>query len=89
MGSIVDIGAIWIRWYKGDERQYRFSIAYYSSLANSKEEMMEPIHLTGVYSSGKTRDYEVYNLSADGKPVSLRYLIIKVNGNTKKRMRKT
>lgn len=85
MGNVVDVGAIWVKWYKGDERQYRFSVAYYSSLNNSSKEMMEPVHLTGVYSSGTTKDYEVYNLSADGKPVSLRYLIIKVNGNTSKK----
>lgn len=79
MGKVVDVGAIWVRWYKGDERQYKFTIGHMTDDI-SPPTLVE--HVKDVFSTGKTKDYEVYNLSTDGKPVALRYLVIKVNGNT-------
>lgn len=86
MGKIVDVGAIWIKWYRGHERHYKFSIGYMT------DELSQPTlipHLTNVMSAGpdmgkgdeSAGDYEVYNLDANGKTVPLRYIYIRINGN--------
>lgn len=86
MGKIVDVGAIWIKWYRGHERRYKFSIGYMT------DELSQPTlvpHLTDVISAGEgngedSNDYEVYNLDENGKTIPLRYIYIKVNGNDSK-----
>jgi len=79
MGKPVEVGAIWIQWNKGNERQAIFTLG---ASDNIKNFAMVP-GFKKVYSSGETTEYEGYNLSKDvNKLTFARYFLILCEGNT-------
>lgn len=79
MGREIEIGAVWIQWLNGLERQAIFTLG----VSNSPTKFALVPGFDKVYSSGETDDYEGYNLSSNVNELTKgQFILIKVDGNT-------
>jgi hypothetical protein len=82
LGSVVDVGTVWIWWDQGDKRQFIFNIG----TSQTEDEDFKNIWGTDKMSSGTINEYEPYVLgnSTSATPgAKARFINITVNGNTK------
>ena len=89
LGEDSEIGTLWIKWYQGQTRQFKFIIAVATEEQAKKKDDEDRQsfaiipHLDEKYSSGVTDQLEPYNLTTDPEIlVKARYIMIKVYGNT-------
>jgi hypothetical protein len=81
LGSVVDVGTVWIWWDQGDKRNFYFNIG----TSQTEDQDFTNIWTTDKMSSGKVNDFEPYNLvtSTSATPgLKCRFIHITVNGNS-------
>lgn len=78
LGSVVDVGTVWIWWGDGDKRSFYFNIG----TSQTEEQDFSNIWTTDKMSSGKVNEFEPYNLSSTGGVIKCRFIHITVNGNS-------
>lgn len=80
-GQPIDVSTVWVQWLDGDQRQAKFTLGV--SLDNVNSLALVP-GFENVYSSGKSTEFESYNLSPNPDVITkARYFLVKVSGNTK------
>lgn len=81
LGSVVDVGTVWIWWGDGNKRQFYFNIG----TSQTENQDFTNIWPEFKMSSGKVNDYEPYVVSSTTSAtpgLKARFIHIVVNGNT-------